>query len=136
MPSRLVLFDGVCGFCDGAIRWLLARDRHARLRYAPLQGEIAAALRARHAEIPDDIDTIVYVEADDAGERVYLRSEAVYRVFAQLDGPWKAVAWLRWLPRGLSDWGYRIFARNRYRWFGRLDQCVAPRPEERARFVA
>ena len=47
-PARIVLYDGVCGFCNGSVRWLIARDRDARLHYAPLQGETAAALRARH----------------------------------------------------------------------------------------
>ena len=78
-PGGLVLFDGVCAFCDGAVRWLIERDPHARLRFAPLQGETAAALRRRHPELPSDVDTLVYVETLGGAERVYLRSEAVWR---------------------------------------------------------
>lgn len=136
IPPRLVLFDGVCGFCDRAVVWLLARDRERRLHFAPLQGETAAALRARHPEIPDDIDTLVYVEADASGERVSLRSEAVFRVLAELPRPWRALAGLRWLPRSFTDWAYRVFARNRYRLFGRRDACVVPEAEDRARLIA
>jgi len=94
----------------------------------------AAALRRRHPEIPEDIDTLVYVEADMAGERVYLRSDAVFRVMAQITGPWRRLVWLRWIPRPLADAGYRLFARHRYRLFGRFDACRAPHPGERARF--
>jgi predicted DCC family thiol-disulfide oxidoreductase YuxK len=136
LPPRLVLFDGVCGFCDRAVRWLLARDRAARLRFAPLQGEAASTLRARHPEIPEDTETLVYVEVEAAGESVFLRSEAVFRVLAQLPGPWRLVAWLRWIPLPITDSCYRLFARQRYRLFGRLDACPAPLPGERARFVA
>jgi predicted DCC family thiol-disulfide oxidoreductase YuxK len=136
LPPRLVLFDGICGFCDRAVRWLIERDRFGHLHFAPLQGETAAALRRRHPEIPEDIDAIVYVETDASGERVRLRSDAVFRVAAGLAGPWRRLAWLRWLPRPLSDWGYRVFARHRYRLFGKLDACPVPLPDERARFIA
>src|SRR5262245_37813867 len=120
LPPRLVLFDGVCGFCDDAVQWLLAHDRAGRLSFAPLQGETAAALRREHPEIPDDLDTMLFVETEAGRSRVYLRSQAILRTCAALDGPWRALAWLRWLPRALREAAYRLFARNRYRWFGRL----------------
>lgn len=135
IPPRLVLFDGFCGFCDRLVRWLLPRDR-GRLVYAPLQGPTAALLRARHPEIPESLETVVYVEVgDDGGETVWLASAAVFRLAAQLAPPWNALAWLRWLPRPLTDLAYRSFARRRYRLFGRLEQCRLPTPEERSRFL-
>jgi predicted DCC family thiol-disulfide oxidoreductase YuxK len=134
LPPRLVLFDGVCGFCDRAIRWLIERDRCERLHFAPLQGKTAAALRRRHPEIPEGVDTLVYVEIDAAGERVHLRSDAVFRIVAQITGPWRRLVWLRRLPRPLTDAGYRLFARCRYRLFGKFDTCPTPHPGERARF--
>jgi predicted DCC family thiol-disulfide oxidoreductase YuxK len=136
LPARLVLFDGVCGFCDRAIRWLLERDRSERLHFAPLQGATAATLRRRHPEIPEGAETLVFVEIDADGERVHLRSDAVFRVAAELDGRWRRLAWLRRLPRPLTDAAYRLFARHRYRLFGKLDACSAPLPGERARFFA
>lgn len=135
-PPRLVLFDGVCRFCDGAVRWLLDRDPDGRLCFAPLQGESASALRERHPEIPVDLETLVYVESDADGEHIYLRSEAIFRVIAQLRGPWRHIARLRWLPRRLTDAVYAVFVRNRYRIFGKFDECVIPDEDERARFVA
>jgi predicted DCC family thiol-disulfide oxidoreductase YuxK len=127
----------VCGFCDRAVDWLLEHDRSERLHFASLQGETAAALRRRHPEIPDDVDTMVYVEIDAEGEQVHLRSDAVFRILAELTGPWRRLAWLRWIPGPLADAGYRFFARRRYRLFGKLDdECRVPLPGERARFVA
>lgn len=128
---EIVLFDGHCGFCDGLVRWLIERDPAARLCFAPLQGETAAELRIRHPDIPQDHETVVFVQQD----RVYLRSEAAFRLFATLDSPWRHVARLGVLPRVFTDWLYRGFARVRYRIFGRLDACPIPSPEEAARFL-
>jgi len=133
--ERLVLFDGVCGFCDTTVRWLIERDPAARLRYAPLQGETAAGLRARHPEIPSDLETLVFVEREGAGERVHLRSRAALRVCAELQPPPAWLRWVAWLPTPLADLGYRLLARLRYRLFGRLDACRVPDDEERARFL-
>ncbi len=102
-PYRLVLFDGVCGFCDRLVRWLIARDPDRRLCFSPLQGEAAAALRLRHPQIPRDLDTMVYVEVTGAGERVYLRSEAMFRVLREVRSPWRRLAWLGVLPRFLTE---------------------------------
>ncbi len=135
--ARIVLYDGVCGFCNGSVRWLAARDRDARLHYAPLQGETTAALRARHPEIPTSLDTIVFVAVAPGRERIWLRSQAVFRVLRELPAPWRWLAPLRWLlPRALWDVAYAAFARRRYRWFGRLEACPVPPHELRARFLA
>ena len=133
--EHLMLFDGVCNFCDGAVRWLSDHEAAGRLRFAPLQGETAAALRARHPVIPDDIDTMVYVDATGDQERVYLRSEAMFRMLALLDRPWRWLSLLRVLPRWITEPAYDRFARKRYARFGRRDSCRIPTPEERARIL-
>ena len=134
VPSRLILFDGVCGFCDGAVNWVIDHDAEARFHFSPLQGDTAARLRSRHPQIPTELDTMVYVECDGGREVVYLHSEAVLRVAAQLDGAWRALGRLLVLPRSLTDFFYRIFVRNRYRVFGKLDACRVPTPGHRHRF--
>lgn len=136
-PTRhVVLFDGVCNFCDGAVRWLMERDPAGRLCFAPLQGETARALRARHPQIPYELSTMVLVEGPAEDQRVYLNSEAVFRTLAQLQSPWRHLSMLRVLPRFLTDAGYRAFARLRYRLFGRREQCRIPKPAEVARLLS
>lgn len=134
MPSKLVLYDGVCGLCDRTVQWLLAHDPDGRLHYAPLQGATAAELRARHPEIPADIDTIVLVEVDANGERVFLRSHAAFRIARHLRGPARGLSLLSVLPRPLTDLAYRMVAAVRYRAWGKLDRCRVPSASERARF--
>jgi predicted DCC family thiol-disulfide oxidoreductase YuxK len=134
-PAGIVLFDGVCAFCDAAVTWLVQRDPEARLRFAPLQGPTAASLRARHPGIPQELSTLVYVEGSGPGERVHLRSDAVFRACAAISGAPRWIGLAGRLPRSATDLGYRIFARLRYRVFGRLDACRVPGPGERARML-
>ena len=134
LPARVVLFDGVCVMCNGFVRWLVRRDPTARLHFASLQGEVAAGVRARHPDVPA-LDTVVYVDASDGRERVFLNSEALFRVFGELDGGWRRLAWFGVLPRWITDPLYRVVVALRYRLFGRLDACPVPTPAERDRFL-
>ena len=130
-PRHIVLYDGVCGLCDHAVQFLLRVDRRKVFMFAPLQGETTAALRGRHPEISEKIDTVVYVEDG----RVHQRSRAFVRLARQLPYPWRALSWLWIVPRPLADLVYRLVARIRYRVFGKFDTCRIPAPGERARFL-
>jgi predicted DCC family thiol-disulfide oxidoreductase YuxK len=131
-----VLFDGRCGLCDGAVRWLIRHDRRAALAFAPLEGAVAARVRLRHPELPPGDETFVLVESPEApAERVRVRSDAALAALARLGGGWRLAAGLRVVPRFVRDAVYRWVARNRTRWFGRLEACRVPTPEERARFL-
>ncbi len=131
-----MLYDGVCGFCHGSVRWLIDRDPDGQFVFAALQGETAADLRVRHPQLPTDIDTMVYVVVANGSEQVYLRTEAILRVGSQLGGGWSALSWLLWVPAPLRDIFYRAFVRVRYRIFGKVDACTLPSPAERERFLA
>ena len=122
--------------CDASVRWLLARDRAAVLRFAPLEGEVAAAVRARHPGLPPMDETMVLVEEPGTSrERVRVRSDAALAILARLGGAWRAAAALRVVPRPVRDLVYRYVARRRLAWFGRLDACRIPTSEERGRFL-
>ena len=133
-PQSVVLFDGVCNFCNGAVNFIIDRDRKGRFRFAPLQSEAAAALLKQNGrEVPaGDPDTLILVEDG----KVYERSTAALRIARGLRMPWPLFYALIIVPRPLRDFFYRVFARNRYRWFGRSDSCRMPTPELRARFLA
>ncbi|MBM4366363.1 MAG: DUF393 domain-containing protein [Deltaproteobacteria bacterium] len=132
MAQRIILYDGVCGFCNGLVQWLLRVDRAGAFQFAALQGRTAAELRALHQEIPVDLDTMVYVEEG----AVYLRSRAFFAAARHLPPPWSWSRFLGFLPVMLTDAGYRLVAATRYRIWGRLDACRVPSPEQRARFLA
>jgi predicted DCC family thiol-disulfide oxidoreductase YuxK len=131
LPPHIVLYDGVCGLCSRSVRFLIRRDRDRRLRFAPLQGDTAAGLRARFPEIPETLESVVLVD----GDRVYLRSKAFLYTARFLTRPWRWAWHLRWLPAFVLDLGYRLIARVRYRIWGEHDACEIPAPKERDRFL-
>lgn len=129
--AGIVLYDGTCGLCSKSVQWILRHERDRELRFAPLQGETAAALRARYPRIPATLESVVLVEDG----RVHLRSQAFLYVARHLRAPWRAGYRVRWLPAFALDLGYRVIARLRYRIWGRVDACDLPSPEHRARFL-
>ncbi|HTK55127.1 MAG TPA: DCC1-like thiol-disulfide oxidoreductase family protein [Gemmatimonadaceae bacterium] len=131
----VLLYDGLCGFCDGTVQFILRHDRRGTLRFATLQGDFARAVIARHPEVAG-VDSLVLVEPDGvSGEKVYVRSEGALRVARYLGGAWHVTRIVAIVPRVLRDWAYDAFARVRYRVFGRYDSCPIPTPEQRGRFI-
>ena len=133
---QIVLYDGVCGLCNGLVRFVLPRDRAGRFRFAALQGPVAREILARHGRDPRALDTMYVVVPDgDGGERLLERSRAVLHVLRALGAPWSAGALVAPLPTALLDAAYGFVARHRYRMFGRSEACLLPRPEWRDRFI-
>ncbi|MGV3708274.1 MAG: thiol-disulfide oxidoreductase DCC family protein [Gemmatimonas sp.] len=132
----VLLYDGECGFCDGAVQFLLARDRKQRFRFAPLQGAFAARLLAARPDLRS-VDSVMLVRTAHSGHPdVLVRSKAVLAVADALGGFWRALALpLRWMPRQAADGLYDAFARRRTQFFGRRDACRIPSAEQRARFL-
>lgn len=129
---RLVLFDGVCTFCNWAVLFIVDRDPKERFVFAPLQSDLGRRTLKEHACDPQ-IDSVVLVEAG----RTYTRSTAALRIARALRWPWPIFFYLFILvPRVLRDLAYRYFARHRYQWFGKSDQCRIPTPELRRRILA
>jgi predicted DCC family thiol-disulfide oxidoreductase YuxK len=127
----IVLFDGVCNLCSGAVQFIIRRDPAGRFRFASLQSPLGEELLARFGIDRDVTDSVILVE----GDRCYQESDAALRVARGMKGAWKALAALRLIPRPLRDAVYRLVARNRYRWFGRQETCWLPTPELRGRFL-
>ena len=137
MPPPILLYDGICGLCNRGVQFILERDPNAIFRFASLQSPLAARILARHGVIAADLDTVyIVINADQAGERLLPRSDAVIFILSQLGGVWHPAAFfLRLIPSPLRDWGYRLVARTRYRIFGRYGTCPLPSAATRARFL-
>ena len=134
--APVLLYDGVCGFCNKTVQMILDRDRRGTMRFAALQSDYGQAVVERH-EALRGVDSVVFVEGagGEGGERVFVRSDAALKVAEYLGGFWKIFLAARVLPRALRDYFYDLFARNRYRMFGRYDSCMLPPPEVRSRFL-
>jgi predicted DCC family thiol-disulfide oxidoreductase YuxK len=132
--APVLLYDGVCGFCNKTVQMILDNDRRGTMRFAALQSDYARTVLGRHTALRD-VDSVVFVEGSGEGERVYARSDAALKVASYLGGFWKVFLAAKVVPRPLRDYLYDLFARNRYRFFGKYDQCMLPPAEARARFL-
>lgn len=132
----VLLYDGLCGFCDRAVQFIVARDHAGTMKFAPLQGEYARALFAQHPELAR-IDSLVLVRTAANGEHeIFVRSDAVVAIARYLGGIWNLAAFLlRVVPRFLRDFAYDRFAVVRFRIFGRRDSCRIPDGDLRVRFL-
>jgi predicted DCC family thiol-disulfide oxidoreductase YuxK len=132
----VLLYDGLCGFCDRAVRSVLRFDPQGVIHFAPLQGEFATSIIARHSSLRE-VDSLILVEptSQNGEEQVLVRSEAVLRIAWYMGGLWRVFVIFRVIPRPLGDWLYDVFARSRYRYFGRLDSCSIPPSEVSYRFL-
>jgi predicted DCC family thiol-disulfide oxidoreductase YuxK len=129
-PHPIVIFDGLCHFCDRSVQFILAHDRPGQFRFAPSQSAAAGPLLAR-CGLSAAPGTIVLIDADGC----WTRSTAALRIARRLGFPWSIFAVLLWLPRPLRDPVYAFVARHRLQWFGRRDACRIPTPEEAERFL-
>lgn len=134
--NPVLLYDGTCGFCAESVQLVLRHDRRRTLRFAALQGEFGAEVRARHPGL-DGIDSMVWVDPPSDGRegRVLVRSDAAIRVAAYLGGWFTLVQAGRLLPRRVRDGLYDMIARHRHRLLGGGPSCLVPAPEMRERFL-
>jgi predicted DCC family thiol-disulfide oxidoreductase YuxK len=140
--SAVVLFDGVCNFCDASVNFVIEHDRRGYFKFAPLQSDAGKELAAQYGlasetaeQAPTDdlipIDSVILVEDGKA----YTHSTGALRIARRLDGLWSWAYAFIIVPASIRDFFYRLFAKYRYRFFGRKDQCMLPSPEVRARFL-
>ena len=131
MAHPIILFDGVCNFCNGAVNFVIRRDRDAVFRFATLQSETGKALQEQYGFNDPQMSSFILIHEG----RAYTRSAAALKVGALLPGVWKLSKVFRIIPAFVRDAVYNFIARNRYKWFGRKNACMIPAPGIRERFL-
>ena len=130
-PRSVILFDGVCNFCNASVNFLMERDRDGRFVFGALQSVEGRAM-LRDLDLADDyIDSIVLIEDGKA----WTASDAVLQISRHMSGLWPVLRWTRILPKSLRDAVYSWIATHRYAWFGKRESCRMLPPEERSRFL-
>ena len=142
--AAVILFDGVCNFCDASVNFIIRHDPDGYFTFAPLQSDegrrmanqygFESAAPESNAPASDliPIDSVILVEDGKA----CTHSTAALNILRRLGMPWSMMYVFVVVPKPLRDWAYKLFARYRYRMFGRKDQCMLPTPEVKARFLA
>ena len=128
--SSIVLFDGVCNFCNDSVNFIIRHDRDNKFKFATLQSDIGQELRAEY-NVGEDIDSIVLIENDQA----FTHSTAGLRIAKALGGIWSLGYVYIIVPAVIRDWFHKLFAKYRYRMFGKKEVCMIPTPDVRERFL-
>jgi predicted DCC family thiol-disulfide oxidoreductase YuxK len=129
--DHIVLYDGVCNFCNNSVQFIIRNEKNSKLQFASLQSELGQKILAEHGMATKSFDSIVFVHKD----KLLLKSRAAFAISAYLKAP---LSWLKVssiLPVFITDFFYSLIADNRYRWFGKTESCMLPTPEIRARFL-
>ena len=129
--SAVVLFDGVCNFCNSSINFIIEHDKKNYFKFAPLQSEIGQKLLKENNLDSPDIDSVILIEDG----KVFTHSTAALKIARGLGGIWSVGYVFIVIPKFIRDFFYKLFAKNRYRLFGKKDACMMPTPEIRAKFL-
>lgn len=131
VDKPIILFDGVCNLCNGAVQFIIDHEKNDDLRFASLQSEIAENLLKKFDLNPETTNSFVFIELD----RAFLRSTAALKVSRYLKSPWNWAYVFIAVPTFLRDFFYNIIARTRYSIFGKRNECMVPTPDLRAKFL-
>lgn len=131
LPEYVVFFDGVCNLCNGLVKFLIPRDKQAKLHFAPLQSEQAQQLLKENNLSTKELSTVVLYKKGI----MHTKSAAGIRILAALGGFWKLMYVFLIVPSPLRDLIYNFIANNRYKWFGKSETCMFPTPEIKERFL-
>lgn len=130
--NNIILFDGVCNFCNSSINLVIRNDKKDLFRFAPLQSEIGKQLLEYYKVDALKTDSVVYI----TGGKAYTRSSAVLRIARRLKGVYPLLFGFMIIPPFLRNRMYDYIAKNRYKWFGKMDSCMVPTPEVRQKFIS
>ena len=129
--KKIILFDGVCHFCDKSVQFIIKRDPSGIFSFASLQSDIGIQLKADY-QIHEELDSIILIEDD----KYHSKSTAALKIARELKGGWKSLYAFILIPRPVRDAVYHIIARNRIKWFGEKTACELPAPNIRKRFLS
>ena len=129
--NAIILFDGVCNFCNSSVNFIIKRDKKNFFKFAAIQSDFARNFFKHNNLKSEDIESIFLIE----GNRFYRKSAAVLRIARHLKGFWKLFYVFIIIPPAARDLFYDIIARNRYRWFGKKESCMVPDERVRQKFI-
>ena len=127
----IVLFDGVCNFCNSSVNFMIRKDNTDYFRFLPLQSEKGKKIVERHNLNPENLQTVILLE----NGKIYTRSTAALRIAKKLRGGWKLFYGFVIIPPFIRHVVYNFIAKNRYRWWGKRESCMVPTPEVRKKFL-
>lgn len=130
--KKLILFDGVCNLCNNSIQFVINHDNKNQFLFAPLQGETGRQLVEKFNIDTKHVDSIILYQPEKG---INIKSSAALKIAAYLGFPINLLTIFLIVPSFIRNWVYDYIAKNRYRWFGKKEECMIPTPELKARFL-
>lgn len=129
---NIILFDGVCNFCDRTVKLIIKHDKADKFHFAQLQSDFAKELLSKQGLDCNALSSVILIE----GDHVYTKSDAVIRIARQLSG-WPTIfSYSNWVPKTIRNFFYDLIATNRYRLFGKQDNCIIPDKKIQDKFLS
>jgi predicted DCC family thiol-disulfide oxidoreductase YuxK len=129
--QRVIVFDGVCNFCNAFVNFILDHDPQGIFKFGTLQSQPAHLILKQCDLSTEDYETFLLLEHG----KIFTKSTAALNILRALPGYWSWLYAFIIIPRPIRDFVYSVIARYRYRWMGKSDTCRVPSPQERARFI-
>jgi predicted DCC family thiol-disulfide oxidoreductase YuxK len=129
--KKIVLFDGVCNLCSGSVQFILKRDKKNQFLFGSLQGNYGQEMLRKYRLPANEFNSFMLIEE----EKLYTKSSGALRMLKHLGGAWALLYVFIVVPKFIRDAVYNLVARNRYKWFGKKNECWLPGPEWKARFL-
>ena len=129
--NSIVLFDGICNLCNSSVAFIIQHDKKEQFLFASLQSDVAKEILLQFDLKKLNFDSIVLVEK----ENIYKKSSADLKIAKQLNGSIKLLYAFIIIPHLIRDWVYDYITKNRYKWFGKKDNCMVPSEETKSRFL-
>jgi predicted DCC family thiol-disulfide oxidoreductase YuxK len=130
--EHLIVFDGVCKFCNAFVNFVLKRDHARAFKFGTLQSPPAQRILQHFHLSTHEYETFLLIERG----ALFTKSTGALHILRRLGFPWSLLWLFILVPRPIRDLGYDFIARHRYRWMGRRDSCRLPEKEEKDRFVS
>lgn len=130
--KKIILFDGVCNLCNGAVQFIIKHDKKDNFRFVALQSELGIEICQYIGVDQKKIDSIILY---NPGVAYYLKSSAAIEIADNLGGIYSLLSVFKILPEKLRNYLYDYVAKNRYKWYGKKESCMIPTVELKAKFL-
>lgn len=130
--KKIILFDGVCNLCNGAVQFIIKHDKKDIFRFAALQSDLGKEICNYIGVDQTKIDSIIFY---NPGVAYYYKSSAVLEIAEELGGFYSLLFIFKIFPEKLRNYLYDYIAKNRYKWYGKKESCIIPTPEIKAKFL-
>ena len=128
-PHPIFVFDGHCVLCSTGASFVMRHDPAGKVRFLSAQSPLGMDVYAHYA-LPLDASYLLITP-----NGTFTKTTGYFRLADILGGWFRFGKVFQLVPRAIRDRVYDWVASNRYRLFGKSEQCALLTADQRARLV-